>query len=190
MRNNLIELTLNLDGANPQVFRTLMLPLDLDLHELHQIIQGAFLWEDDSAYTYMLEGEMIEDDEIIPEVLNKKGVELLYNYANGWKVNVLTEGFRYTEDLADYPLCIKGAGASPPQKIDSIAIYNIAITNWPKSITQEAEMLRSIVLADFMPDEFDVDLVNQSLGKYFDSEEGSYGDLDELTGFGELNEDN
>ncbi|MGH3155824.1 MAG: plasmid pRiA4b ORF-3 family protein, partial [Streptosporangiaceae bacterium] len=114
--------------GEPPVWRRVLVPADLTLAELHDVIQLAIGW--DCSHMHVFSTRLGEygtpDRELnfadergaqLTEVLPKKRSKLLYTYDFGddWEHDVVVEDKRPVTPGDTLPLCIEGEGACPPE---------------------------------------------------------------------------
>ena len=106
-----VRIRLDLHGATPPVWRRLVLPGDLTLPRLHDVIQVAMGWTDSHLHRFrtgrdhqapyflthfdVAEGEdgMLEDEVRVDQLLVDRGDELWYDYDFGdsWEHRIVVE---------------------------------------------------------------------------------------------------
>ncbi|MFW6369539.1 MAG: plasmid pRiA4b ORF-3 family protein, partial [Myxococcota bacterium] len=131
-------LHVDIAGISPPVWRRLLVPPDLSLAGLHQVIQAAFGWEDAHLHDFrqgrgkgrrMLARSEIQDpgfphedmdlpseDEVtVAAVLGRKGAGMsyVYDYGDHWEHNLRLEN--RVKDSGPLPRCIEGERAGPPE---------------------------------------------------------------------------
>lgn len=138
---------IDLDGAQPPVWRQLRLASDLPLDQLHEILQVAMGWTDshlhhfvmgpDSRDVYGLQNfltryDIEEGDEGIAEadvrldqVLAKPGHRLFYEYdfGDGWWHTITLEKVEPWRDGDQDAFCLTGRRACPPEDVGGIGGY-------------------------------------------------------------------
>ena len=129
-----IRLKAHIAGIQPPITRTLELPMDLNLAQLHEVLQATFGWTDSHLHQFDIGGltygapEFDEDGWIDRQIFEATSVRLanftipydapvtvLYEYDFGdiW-THVLELTAKPREGGAKYPRCIAGARAAPP----------------------------------------------------------------------------
>ena len=116
----------------PAIWRRIRVP-DCTLDSLHLYIQAAFGWENYHLHQFEIEGVQYsqpasdgddmdfedETDVLLSKLLPKstKRCRWIYEYdfGDGWRHEVLFEGFPPIEPKAKYPLCLEGERACPPE---------------------------------------------------------------------------
>ncbi len=104
----ILQLKLSLRDAKPPIWRRVLVPLDLHLGDLHDIIQAAFMWTDSHEHMFQtglrsgktygaLFGAMTydadEESTPISEVLHnvKDRLEYTYDFGDDWQVRIEVE---------------------------------------------------------------------------------------------------
>lgn len=126
---DIVQLTIELVGADPRVSRTVEVPLSIGLPALHATIQAAMGWEDDHLYEFRIGGRgyggpHVDWDGVRPAgkakladivASGKRVFEYHYDFGDDWlhklkigKLGKAVEGFLY-------PRLVDGTGACPPE---------------------------------------------------------------------------
>ena len=123
-----LQLVVTLDDVEPAVTRTVVVPSDLPLDGLHEVIQTAMGWEDYHLHAFRagprtlgrpehLDDVEDERDVTIAEVLPTRRARLHYTYDFGddWEHTVRLDAT--LPPAPDGPLfeCVDGSGACPPE---------------------------------------------------------------------------
>src|SRR3990170_4395665 len=125
-----IKVTIN--GSKPPIWRRLLVPSDVTLARLHDIIQMVMGWYDAHLHQFIVGDtfygvphpdyedwvEMQDErqfrlNEIAPGERSKFVYE--YDFGDSWEHVVLVEKVLPPEPGLRYPLCIKGRRACPPE---------------------------------------------------------------------------
>lgn len=181
---------IDLDHAEPPIWRRLQLASDLTLSKLHNIIQIAMGWEDSHLHHFIMgpgtlqrrtapfltpfdldEGEqgMLETDVRLDQVLARPKNRLYYEYDFGdsWNHTIRLEKVEPWTDGDRVAICTAGARACPPEDIGGIYGYAEALA----MLAGETEGMNPEWVADrldwmptnFDPELFSVDEVNERL---------------------------
>jgi hypothetical protein len=136
---------IELEESSPLVWRRIVVPANYTFYKLHMVLQGAFGWENCHLFQFSENGLgdehcygiPIDNDEPDPEyvkinakkakisrVFVEKGKTLcyIYDFGDSWKHRITFEGIE-TKDI-DFPYCVGGAGACPPEDVGSMDGYN------------------------------------------------------------------
>jgi len=128
---DLFQLRIELRGTEVQ--RTVVLPSDCTLEDLHEVIQDAMGWEDRHLYGFTVkkerygpdEGDLPDDEVELREVLPRVRSKLVYHYDFGddWIHDVILEKrLKPTDHVPEIDL-LAGAGACPPEDCGGIPGY-------------------------------------------------------------------
>ena len=138
-RPPIYQIRLDLKDMRPPIWRRLLLPSDLPLDIVHEIIQVAMGWSDSHLHAFTSGGleigdtsmddyGMLDADEtevVLSEVLTKVGDRLKYEYdfGDGWIHVLKLEKILPNDPDAVYPVCITGRRACPPEDVGGIWGY-------------------------------------------------------------------
>ncbi len=144
-----LRVRVDLDGAQPAIWRRLDLAGDLTLDQVHTLLQASFGWFDYHLHSFVpaIDGArdrrlrpfpnegMVEvaDPDLPPErevrldqVLRAVGDRLMYDYdfGDGWEHTMELESIRPRDAEEPRAACLAGERAGPPEDIGGIARYN------------------------------------------------------------------
>jgi len=189
------QLKITLKNISPPVWRRILIPADATFRQLHDAIQLTMGWADGHLHDFStkkwrgmyIEGKITDlqtyepapwGDEEQPgderkvklrERLSKPGDRIAYEYDFGdsWEQEILLEKIVEPEQGVEYPICIGGKRACPPEDCGGIGGYErlLEVLANPKD-EEHADMLEWLGLEsadEFDPAEFDIDTVNEQL---------------------------
>ena len=130
----LYQFKVTLLDIKPAIWRRIQVP-DCTLADLHEYIQAAFGWWNYHMHQFDIDGErygppapddldfgleMIDETDVhlsklIPKSGRKSRWIYEYDFGDGWRHEVLFEGFPPVDPKAKYPLCVDGERACPPE---------------------------------------------------------------------------
>ncbi|MHB8171745.1 MAG: plasmid pRiA4b ORF-3 family protein [Thermincolia bacterium] len=134
-----VELLVTLDLENYDIWRKIIVPLNITFEKLHDILQIVFQWRDchlhdfyifdgdkpiinlvstDDAFEYENNVPMISETGIKLSDYVPKFSRIKYNYDFGdnWQHSITVE--KIIEDYAyNYPTCLEGVGNAPPEDV-------------------------------------------------------------------------
>ncbi len=163
------RVTVDLNEAEPRIWRTLELRSDLPLDLVHAVLQGAFSWADSHLYRFSVGGGPfdldslvyvcpydVEDGEVegipaaevrLDETLQEPGdvLQYVYDYGDHWDLALRLDAVLPLAADAVPATCVGGQRAAQPENCGGL---------------RRAEELAE-VLED--PERFDLDEVNQGL---------------------------
>ncbi len=169
------QLKVSLKHAKPPIWRRLLVPSDIELNELHGVIQAAFEWTNshlhqfvDGRTSYQPEAE---EDEFpwmrtvdsagvhLSDLLRKEKDKIVYEYDFGdsWEHEMLLEKVLPADPNQALPLCIKGKRACPPDDCGGIYGYYQMLETLADPNSEEAEELLAWIGGPINPEAFDLD---------------------------------
>lgn len=175
--SKIYQLKVTLGGVEPKVWRLIQVPSYYSFEDLHLIIQDAMGWKNSSEYVFSIKnpetGELDkitsanEDEDLFEKVTYDNEVELSeyftslgstalyeYDFNDGWEHEVVLEKSLQIEDYADYPKCIGGERACPPENCGGVLKYE-DIVKILKDQTHRRHKEIFDRYRNFDPDEFD-----------------------------------
>lgn len=130
----LFQFKITLLDIKPAIWRRIQVP-DCTLVDLHEYIQAAFGWENYHLHQFEIDGvrysqpapdsddfDMDFEDEtdvllskLLPQTSRKARWIYEYDLGDGWRHEILFEGFPPSDPKAKAPLCLEGERACPPE---------------------------------------------------------------------------
>ncbi|HET6604135.1 MAG TPA: plasmid pRiA4b ORF-3 family protein [Xanthomonadaceae bacterium] len=175
------QLKATLNGIRPPIWRRILVPHDITLAALHEVLQIAFGWTDSHLHEFTagdtLYGQSDPDcgtvrkDEHrarLHRVLTAPGARMTYTYDFGddWEHTIVLEKV-LTPDPQDAgtAFCSAGARACPPEDCGGPWGYEelLAALRDPKH--PEHQQMREWLVEDFDPESFDAQEVNELLAE-------------------------
>lgn len=185
-----LQLKLGLQDTKPPIWRRVLVPMDLNLGDLHDIIQASFDWYDGHLHQFRAGGyggttygPAIEDMEyakdesevLISELLaaEKDRLDYDYDFGDGWEIRIDVEKVLDTDD-GQLPRCTGGRRMAPLE--DSGGTWGWAakleILEDPKH--EEHEEVRDWLegfgydsAEQLDPASFSIEQINEGLGSEF-----------------------
>jgi len=176
------QIKVTLLGTSPPIWRRLLVPADLTLAQLHDLLQAAMGWEDGHMHEFSLGqrrfGRPNPEDRLMgmPSVENERTVRLssvlgrvgakviyTYDFGDGWEHGIVLEK-RLPVDLnTTYPVCTDGQLACPPEDCGGVpGFYDLVEALADPNHERHAE-LRDWIGDDYDPQAFSLDEVNRRL---------------------------
>jgi hypothetical protein len=171
--------------AKPMIWRRIQVR-DCTLDKLHEHIQTSMGWTNSHLHRFRI-GEqpyadpmlMEEDFEefgykdstttvlsgIIPKTGKRFRFEYEYDFGDGWKHEVLFEGCPKVEVGRQYPLCLEGERACPPEDVGGVQGYAAFLQAIQDKSHEEREAMFEWVDGWFDPEEFDPVTATKSMKK-------------------------
>lgn len=182
---SIYQIKVTLEGIRPPVWRRLLVPGEVALDELHDILQAAFGWLDyhlhqfivgeryfgvpDPDYeTYM---EMNDEAEVtLGEIAAGEGFRFRYEYDFGdsWMHLIQVEKILPPDPDRAYPVCIKGRRASPPEDVGGVWGYEGFLEAIADPEHEEHESYLEWIGGEFDPEAFDLAEVNAALAALYE----------------------
>lgn len=177
--NQIYQFKISLNDSKPPIWRRIQVPETYSFWDLHVAIQDAMGWDDyhlhefeiiDSATDLKVNIGIPDKDDLfgrdvlpgwkqkIAEHFSMVNPSALYTYDFGddWVHKIKLEKILLPEKNIDYPVCIKGKRACPPEDCEGIWEYKdlLEIINDPKH--EEHEEMLEWLGGEFDPEHFDV----------------------------------
>ncbi len=175
-----LQLRLTLLGAQPPVWRQVQVRESMWLSGLHDAIQVCFDWFDYQTHQFALGGSrygnprqgndlLVEDDRDIPlgelSLPDHSPCLYVYEFGEGWRVEIKFEAALAPEKGIRYPICIGGERAGPPEDCGGIEAFHDMLASLQEPGTELCDEWRAWVGPDYDPARCDLALINQSLRK-------------------------
>ncbi len=160
--NNEYTLFIRLAEIEPAIWRRIVAPGQLTLHQLHHILQVTMGWTHSHLHQFIVQGA---NESTSP----KKGATFLYEYDFGdsWKHEITVEDISpTTKDEPPYPWCLDGQRACPPEDVGGVSGYAHFLEAWRKRSHPEHQEMRQWVGKHFQPELFSVPQVNAALALF------------------------
>ncbi|HHY32978.1 MAG TPA: plasmid pRiA4b ORF-3 family protein [Firmicutes bacterium] len=172
------QLKVTLRGIRPPIWRRLLVPGDVTLADLHEILQVAMDWEDYHAWEFRVGRELfgIPDpsgwvefqdaaesrlDEVVRQPKTK--FQYIYDFGDNWVHDILVEKILPPEPGVDYPLCTGGKRAAPPEDCGGIFGYLEKLEIIQNPGHPEYEDSVEWLGESYDPEQFNPDLINERL---------------------------
>ncbi len=176
---NMFQFKITLKYIRPPIWRRLLVPDNLSLGELHQIIQVTMGWTNSHLHAFhigLLEyGRAGDDEEVGSSVADEdstllkhlsliKGKKFTYDYdfGDGWVHEIRVEKVQPAGDLHPRPSCLGGERACPPEDCGGVPGYENVLRVLKRARTKDDREFKEWI-GDYDPESFDVDNVNEFL---------------------------
>ena len=174
------QIKVTLEGSKPPIWRRLLVLGDITLGDLHSIIQAAFGWWDYHLHQFIIGGiyfgvphpdyedylDMNDERKIrLHQITERDGFKFRYEYdfGDGWLHQVLVEKILPPEPGQDYPLCIKGRRACPPEDVGGIWGYYYFLEAIADPEHEDHDEFVEWAGDEFDPAAFDLEEANHAL---------------------------
>ncbi len=163
-----------------------MVPSNIDLGELHTILQIVLGWTDSHLHQFIssrtmygtpvdefggdLEMECEDEKKYkLSQLLKKEKDSLIYEYDFGdsWEHKIVLEKILPYDGSVKVPACIKGKRACPPEDCGGIWGYHNFLEVIQEPSHPEHEEMLEWLGGEFDPEHFDMEETNRILAKYY-----------------------
>ena len=140
---SIYQLKITLKGCRPPIWRRVQVRGDSTLEQLHWVIQLSMGWTNSHLHSFRIRG--IEYGVPMPELgfdemglRDEQPVKLskvisgekfkfsyLYDFGDSWDHDILVEKVLEVDPNTDYPICIKGKRACPPEDCGGVWGYGV-----------------------------------------------------------------
>ena len=142
MNEPVVRIRIELEGTDPQVWRSVDVPLSSTLTALHDIIQVTMRWQGTHMFEFVVGdqvyGEPYPDDSAWDrKVLQAKSIRLktlvergvdrflyVYDFGDNWQHHIILDGIRHGDNDTDYPAFVGGARRAPPEDVGGISGFD------------------------------------------------------------------
>jgi hypothetical protein len=177
-RTPVYQLKVTLQGSRPPVWRRLLVPANLTLDRLHDVLQVGMGWEDYHLHRFVADDvsygtpdpedwvEVSDERKVrLNRLLKEPGQSLLYEYDFGdsWEHSILLEQVVRSDLMLLYPVCIAAKRACPPEDSGGIGGYERVLEAIRDPKHPEHREMKAWVGGGFDPDAFELATVNARL---------------------------
>ena len=180
-RTRIFELKIQLREVRPPVWRRVLVPSDMDLAELHEVMQTAMGWTNSHLHEFETGGARYgvpDPDWELDEVADESGVKLsriaaegsrvryVYDFGDGWQHDVIVEKVMDAQPGWRYPCCVAGRRACPPEDVGGPWGYQDFLLAVSDPGHDEHEHWLEWVGGPFDPAEFDLAAADEAVGAF------------------------
>jgi hypothetical protein len=172
------QLRIDLKGIRPPIWRRVLVPSDVSLEDLHEIIQAVMPWWDAHLHQFsdgwnqygipdnegwfdVMDSRTVAINEVLPTAGDK--IEYEYDFGDSWVHQIRLEKILDPDPDVIYPICIKGKRACPPEDCGGIYGYMRMLEALQNPKDPEYEMYQEWIGDDFEPEAFDLEDANLAL---------------------------
>lgn len=185
---DVFQLKVSIKGAKPPIWRRVLVPSTMPLDDLHYVIQEAMGWQDCHLYQFIDKRVMYQpnpdsdmmmgfagfktfdsDGVLIDHLLGPgraKKIVYEYDFGDSWEHEVLLEKVLSADLELNYPACIKGKRACPPEDCGGIWGYYSLLERLDDRNDEEYDDLVEWY-GDLDPEKFDLEAAQQRLRRRF-----------------------
>jgi len=171
------QLKITLRYTKPPVWRRVLVPGNITLKTLHQIIQVVMGWEDYHLHAFEIGKKSygpISPNDLYEDRLDeskftldklRKGQKFLYEYDFGdsWKHDIVVEKILPPDAAKELPKCIGGKRACPPEDVGGVMGYQELLFALENKESEEYKEYVEWLGYEYDPDRFDIEAVNKRL---------------------------
>ncbi|MFW6245219.1 MAG: plasmid pRiA4b ORF-3 family protein [Fibrobacterota bacterium] len=182
-RNRVLQFKIEMPGILPLIWRRIQVPSNYNFWDLHVALQDSMGWLDYHAHYFTIKAKggrkehriglpdfdrFDELPEIYPgweipvlQYFNDLGVSAtyLYDFGDSWWHKVTLEGYLVKEKNIEYPVCIAGERACPPEDCGGVHGYYNTLKTLSCPDGEEYEQTKRWVGEDWDSEKFDKDTV-------------------------------
>lgn len=180
MQNRNIQLNIELEGITPRIWRRFVVPSNITLDRLHDVIQIVMGWTDthlhefvikDNRYTDLSESEengKREEEGLcrLRSLVDRSGAEFtyIYDFGDDWVHRLKVEKTNMDDDEEWGNLfCLDGGGNCPPEDVGGIPGFEEFCEAISSKKHPEHETMKAWYGEDFERDFFSCEEVNLGL---------------------------
>ena len=185
IKQPIYQLKITLNGIKPPIWRRILVPANIDLVSLHDLLQIVIGWTNSHLHQFISGKKLygIQDDEFgdfdmdienedkyeLSQLLRRENDSLKYEYdfGDGWEHKIVLEKILPYETTERIPRCIKGKRACPPEDCGGIWGFENLIEAIKDSSHPEHEEMVEWLGRDFDSENFNLDEINKLLQENF-----------------------
>jgi len=192
------QLKVTLKESKPLIWRRLQVAGNVTLHRLHLILQDVMGWTNSHLYRFDIGGieysipDPVEDafnelhfvdsrrtklSKVVPREKSRFTYE--YDFGDSWEHEILTEKILRANLGAQYPVCLAGRRACPPEDCGGIWGYDELLETIRDPAHEEYESMMEWLGGSFDPEEVDINQVNRVLRRSHQAKRPSRADVPE-----------
>ncbi len=173
-----------LQGSKPPIWRRVIIPGDISLDKLHEIIQITMGWTDTHLHQFICNHDYygLPDDDYMTEMKDETGVKISnflkrekdkmlyeYDFGDDWLHEIILEKVKPFAGKTEI-CCLKGEGACPPEDCGGIHGYCHMLEGISNKNNPEYEDILEFLGEEFDPNYFELAETNEILNKYFNKD--------------------
>jgi hypothetical protein len=180
------QMKILLEGITPPIYRRIQVPGLLTLAALHNVIQCVMGWTDCYLHRFIINGQMFgrpDEDEsfddnepplrdertmCLADVVIDVPTSFTYTYdiRNDWRHTIMVEKMVPPKLATDYPTCLVGKRACPPEDVGGIGGYEELLRVIATRGHPEQKSMQKWIGRGYDPERFDRAAVNRRLLRY------------------------
>jgi hypothetical protein len=179
-KKSIYQLKVTLKGSRPPIWRRVLVPGDIRLSDLHDVLQVVMGWHDYHLHVFTAGGESygaLDPDYGLEDTIDERRVPLSriaktpgsrilyeYDFGDSWYHELLVEKILPPDPGVQYPICVTGRRACPPEDIGGIWRYGQFLAAIADPENPDHEELLEWIGGNFDPGAFDLAAINRRLG--------------------------
>ncbi|MCP4606068.1 MAG: hypothetical protein GY847_37085 [Proteobacteria bacterium] len=175
---HIYQIKVTLDESKPPIWRRILVSGNSTLSKFHHILQVTMGWTDSHLHQFIVgqtyfgephpdAGFDVQDERRVKlkQIVPGEGFKFRYEYDFGdsWLHNLLVEKVLEPEPGQQYPVCVKGKRACPPEDVGGVWGYDTFLEAIRNSDHLEHDMYTEWIGSEFNSEAFDLDKTNQIL---------------------------
>jgi hypothetical protein len=185
-RRTMHQLRVTLSESEPAIWRTFVVPSNIDMGLLHMVLQTVVGWTNSHLHQFVVDGRRISDprfelddvqgeeptvdeqDVLLREVAPKVGNRMVYEYdfGDGWEHDIVVEQVMPFDESAAPICCLDGARSCPPDDCGGVHGYQELLEAMADKSHPEHENLMAWAGGPIDPEAFDARAVNREIARW------------------------
>ncbi len=169
--NTVLQILIELEGVEPTVWRRVLVPETFFWSDLHPVLQAAMGWGMEHEYEFILEEKHGHEPDhgvngntrVLDTVKAEESFEYLYDPEDEWRHKVTIEEVVPRNELMEYPVCVAGENACPPEECGGPEGYSDLLECLADPECEDHANVMEWIGGFFDPTGFDANYVNQEL---------------------------
>jgi len=173
-------LKVTLRGLRPPIWRRIEVASDVTLAELSSLLEAAMGWFGGHLHGFDVDGVIYQPSpldgpsfvdtrneadhrlsEVLPTIKSKMRWD--YDFGDGWQHNVVVEAIEPADDTVDYPRCIGGRRACPPEDCGGVWGFGDLLDAIDDPAHPRHDELNDWLPLGYDPTHFDADEVTEDM---------------------------
>lgn len=182
--NSVHQLKVTLQDIQPPIWRRVVVPSDITLDELHDVLQEVMSWHHSHLHDFRVGKVTYGDPDLLQDLADrderqarlaeiapkpKKRFQYTYDFGDNWELEILTEAVGPPEPGTRYPSCLAGERAGPPEDSGGVWRYAYLLEAMADPSNPDREELEEFLEwldEPFHPEAFNLKKINQRLRRY------------------------
>ena len=171
------RLKVTLKHSRPSIWRRLLVPSDVTLDLLHDVLQTIMNWDDEHLHLFEIDGMTFSDrryrdddvaeeadvrlDQAAPSARSRFRYE--YDFGDSWEHEIVVEAVQPPEPGQQLPVCLGGERAAPPEDSGGIWRYGWMLETLANPRDPDRREILDWLGGPIDPEAFDLEAVNRRL---------------------------